>query len=549
MDPACLLLAARDGGASLPGDYARPAALALAAFAVFVAIVSARVAHVLRGHGRQGAGLVLLGGAAWFPAVAAWTLLVTWNAGDDAWKWKEHATAKILLTFVVLAGTWLASAVADIALFAPGREAFGWVVPTIVREAARTLLLVVAVFFVLLGVWDVDFSNVAVLASALAVVLGIALGPTLGSLVAGITLTQERPFSLGDWIHVDGKEGRVEQITWRSTRIVTRDNESVVLPNSKLAAERIINLSRPDRRLGVRCRVGVHYRTPPPVVVEAIRSALAGTPRVQKLPEPVIRLVEYADSSMIFETRFWIDDPGPVEDIKSDFMMRVWTSFQRAGIEIPFPIRNLVMRDRGWEGAPSLTESQEKDRRGRNLELFRRVPIFAPLPEKSLEWLAAQARDEAFLEGEKVARQGEAGDRMFVIVAGTVRVDLEAGEAHEVGLLGPGEFFGEMSVLTGGPRTATVTAMGALRVASVRARDLVPVLQDQPEFARHLAEHAARRQVGLDELKARALAAGPAKDLETTSHDLLREIVRFFRLSGSHPPDPGRGGGGGQSAP
>ena len=146
--------------------------------------------------------------------------------------------------------------------------------------------------------------------------------------------------------------------------------------------------------------------------------------------------------------------------------------------------------------------------------------------------MAARAKGEVYLDGERITRQGEPGDRMFVIVAGRARVQVEARGPHEVAELREGDCFGEMSLLTGCPRVATVVALGELRALSLQAEDLMPVLHSRPEFARSMAEFAAERNLRIEELTAAAEARGPARDLESTSTNLLQEILRYFRLPG-----------------
>lgn len=441
--------------------------------------------------------------------------------------------AKVLKYLVFVIGVYVLTSFVDGILFTAAREReLGWKVPRILRDTIRWTLLLLAALFIAGEIFNLALGQLSIFAGALTIALSLALGPTLGSLFSGITLISERPFEIGDWIEVEDRQGRVDQITWRSTRIVTRDNQSVVFPNSTLAASRIINLSRPDPLLGVRATVGVHYRTPPVETREALRRAVLGTPGVLARPQPAIRLREFGDSSLNWEIRFWVDDPERMENIRADVMQRIWYSLERARIEIPFPIRNLIMRDREWEGRPSPTEVQDQDRRRRNLELLHTVPILGPLPDKNLEWLAAKAQDEVYLEGERVTVQGEAGDRMFVIVEGEVRIAVNVDGTQEVEQLGPGQFFGEMSLLTGSARAATVIAASLLRVISLRARDLAPILHERPEFARLMADFAAERKVRLAELSAQVEKEHIARDLESTSSNLLADIMKFFKISG-----------------
>ncbi len=506
------------------------------------------LARTLRRGALPGGGLLLFTALVYFPMLAIYVALAI--LGFNQWVhnpeeeaagkpplFKTYGHAEALKFILLVLGIYLAVTFLETITFTKERESrLGWKVPRILREILRWTVVAAGGIVSASAIWDFQLGNLTIITSAVGIAATVALGPTLGSLISGITLTMERPFEIGDWIEVEGKQGRVEQVTWRSTRIVTRDSESVVFPNGKLAEWRIINLSRPEPRLRIRCTVGVHYRTPPHEVREAIRRAVLGTPGVLERPEPIARVKEFADSSVHWEILFWIDDPESLENVRADVLQRVWYSFDRSGIEIPFPIRNLVMREKGWEGRPSPSAAEVEERRRRDEGLLREVPLLAALPGADVAYLASRAREEEYLDGERVTRQGEPGDRMFVIVRGRVRVAVEARGLRDVAELKEGDFFGEMSLLTGCPRSATVIAVGALRAVSLRAEDLRPVLQKHPEVARDMAAFAASRKMQLDELTARIEARGPTRDLEATSTNLLQEIMRFFRL----PGDAGR---------
>ena len=532
-------------------DFSRQQVLGLGLTAVGVVVgffLLLWLSRTLRRHGQPGSGLLLFTALIYLPLLGiyvAGSLLgltrFTTNPEQEAAGglpiYDTYGHAEALLFILLVLGIYIAVTFLDGITFTKERESrLAWKVPKILREVLRWTVVAAGAIVAASAIWNIELRNITIFTTAVSVAATIALGPTLGSLISGITLTMERPFEIGDWIEVEGKQGRVDQITWRSTRIVTRDSESVVFPNGKLAEWRIINLSRPENRIRIRTYVGVHYRTPPHVVREAILHAVQGTPGILERPEPVARVKEYADSSVHWEILFWIEDPESLENIRADVLQRVWYSFDRAGIEIPFPIRNLIMREKGWERTAVPEAADEEARRRRNEEMFRKVPILQGLPEADLAFVASRARDEVYLDGERVTRQNEPGDRMFVIVQGKVRVAVEVRGLRDVAELKEGDFFGEMSLLTGCPRAATVIAIGTLRVVSIRAEDLRPVLQKRPEIARNMAEFAASRKIQIDELSARVEARGPTRDIETTSSNLLQEILRYFKL----PGDAGR---------
>jgi len=543
------------GGVVLAG-LRREQLVALAAAIVAAVVVVAlllRISSFLKRRGSRGRGVVLAAIYLLVPLAFVDVALGLLGLTQGVINSEEVATgaapvvgtlapARVLHFVVIVLAIHLALWLVDLAVFTERREKdLGVRVPKILRDTGRWLLLLLIAFLVAGWVFEFDVGRLSILAGALSIALSLALGPTLGSLISGITLISERPFELGDWIDVEGSMGRVDQITWRSTRIITRDHHSVVFPNSMLASVKIVNLSRPEPRIRIRVEVGVHYRTPPLRARETLEEAVRGCPEVLDTPAPWARIKKYGDSSIDWEVLFWIEGAERLERIRAAASERIWYALDRAGIEIPFPIRNVIMRKEEWESARVAPEEAERRRRARNLALLRAVPVLGMLPPDALDRLAAAARDEVYLDGERIIVEGIPGDRMYVVAEGGAKVRIGRTGAQEVKLVGPGDFFGERSLLTGAPRAATFVAAGTVRLASLGAEDLQPILRERPEFAEQMATLAAERKHRLEELADRAAASptgdAPAEDRST----LVDEIARFFHL-----PRRGRGEGGGR---
>jgi len=544
-------------GALPEGAYSAIAA----ASALFLAILFARIAKALRDKGQRGAGIFTFLAFVYVPAAVLYATLSDFGANTsevvrrvpllgpdgapvlldkvaqftEALVREPTSFSRVLFSFLVLFGVYALTTFLDLVLFVRAFErGLGLRVPRILRDTVRWLLLLWTFFVVLADTWGFHFESLVWLSGSVAVVLGFALSPTLGALFSGIALTSERPFELGDWIEVGNKQGRVDQITWRSTRITTRDRENVILPNGVLANERIINLSRPDQLLGIRFRVGVHYRTPPHLIREILRREVVSAPGVMTPPEPIFRVIEFADSAVMHEVKFFIKDIARLEDIKAEVMQRVWYAFQRERIEIPFPIRNVILRQEQWGGEGTSPEV-EREKLARRQEVLRRLPLFRGIPPKTLERLASHTVEEYYLPGELVVVEGEIGDRMFVVTRGSARVTVDKQGTQEVAILKEGDFFGEMSLLTGAPRAATVVAPDGLQVISLRASDLGPLLRENPDVARLLADVVAARTLGLKEVADRASLRKESGEFDSTSTSLLSQIVGFFRLP--HPDE------------
>lgn len=218
-------------------------------------------------------------------------------------------------------------------------------------------------------------------------VLGLALQPLLGNFFAGLVISIEKPFRINDWIRVGDQEGRVVAITWRTTHLRTRENDNLVIPNGKIADEKVLNYYYPHPMHMERVQVGVHYRTPPYRVRRALLDCVAGVPGALDKPTPDVFVLRFDDSAIVYELRVWVEDMAQAPRIASDLRARIWEEFQRAGIVIPFPIRTVELAPRPrqrrassldradgpWPAALYVAEGPD---RGRSLTLP--VPPAAP---------------------------------------------------------------------------------------------------------------------------------------------------------------------------
>ncbi len=239
-------------------------------------------------------------------------------------------------------------------------------VPVVVRDILKWILWGTAVFFILRSTVlpNLKLSVLAVSSIVVGYILGNASQDTLGNLIAGLALNTERPFSIGDWVQVGEFAGRVSDMTWRATRLQTKARDHIIIPNSTIAREFIVNYSRPTTAHGFTQQIGVNYDVPPNVVRETLIRVCDEIPEILPHPRPVVWLQNYNDFSMDYVLKFYINDFARLEEIQSLMMDRVWYHFKRRGIVIPFPSatstrcsasRRSSWRRTGWTTAPSWT--------------------------------------------------------------------------------------------------------------------------------------------------------------------------------------------------
>lgn len=331
-----------------------------------------------------------------------------------------------------------------------------------------------------------------------AVVVGFALQDTLGNFFAGLAIQIEKPFRVSHWIRVGDREGQVQEVTWRATKLLTKDGQFLILPNSIISKEPILNYSEPTIPTRIEIDVGTSYLTPPNEVRDAIGRVLANAPLVLRTPAPEVHLDGFGASSLDFKVRFWIDDYARELEARDQVRTLIWYEFRRSNIEIPWPVQIEYSR----EEQPIRTAAHVELAAGQ----LAGIDLFAPLPLEARHALAGDAHDHLFAAGEAIVRQGEAGSSMFVVLGGEVDVVLEPSGQH-VAKIGSGGFFGEMSMLTGDPRTATVRAVGDVQVLEVAATDLRRLADSHPGLLEHISRVIVTRRAGLEQAEATAAAA------------------------------------------
>lgn len=213
-----------------------------------------------------------------------------------------------------------------------------------------TLLRVVHYLIITIGVvysfklgFAIDLTSVAVLFGFLSVGIGFGLQYIASDIASGFILLFERPVRVGDRLKVGDIEGRVEAISLRSTRMLTNDEVTVVIPNSDLTQDKIINWSYCER-VRIRIPIGVAYGSDVDKVTDALVEAARSVDKVLKDPPPKVHLKEFGESSIDFELLAWIELPHKSPQIRSDINYAIDRIFRRESIEIPFPQRDLHLR-------------------------------------------------------------------------------------------------------------------------------------------------------------------------------------------------------------
>jgi small-conductance mechanosensitive channel len=391
--------------------------------------------------------------------------------------------------------------------------------PTLIRNiftiVAFTILFLITFTFLFP---EVNLGALFTTSAIFGVILGLALQDTLGNFFAGISLQADRPFQVGDVITVGAQRhtGVVEEISWRAIKIRTFTNHVVLIANSNAAKEPIEVCPRDNLNARI-VLFNTLYTDSPAKTIHVVREAVREADNVSDKITPIVRIRNLGDNGVDYEVKYWPEDYAKYNDTDALIRQRIWYAFRRAGLNFAFPTRTLYVE------RPSRI-ARDGDG-GAVVERLSAVDIFAPLSADETSMLAQAAVRHVFAPGETVIRAGDPGSSMFVVHKGKVRVQVsENGRPRTVATLNEGDFFGEMALFTGEPRTANVLALEETEVLEIGHAAMKRVFDTNPDLVESLSFIMAERRQGL---------ASQTEDAAASTHSsagILSAIKRFFGI-------------------
>jgi small-conductance mechanosensitive channel/CRP-like cAMP-binding protein len=400
------------------------------------------------------------------------------------------------------------------------RRGVGISPPRIVLDLIQGAVFI-SIALLALDASGVEPTSLLATSAVLTAVLGLSLQETLGNLFAGLAIQGEQPFQIGDWIQYDQTTncaGRVVEINWRATKIETSDRILITVPNGVLARAPIFNYSGGVSYCRRHVLVDVPYECPAGVA-EILANAARSVDGVLEYPAPDAVIFTIAESSIRYQVRFYLSQHSRLAEISGSVLATAIAALGRNHISIPYPVRRLEVRRHNATEDRSVSEAH----RARSIT---QVPFVKVLPVELQQELVAQSYVLRFAKNEAIFRQNEEGGELYLITHGRVRVEVDTGERVALlATLGQGEFFGEMSLLTGDPRTASVFADCETEVLVLGHQALRTVIEKDPASVEAMAPEIAKRQNELSEQLAHVGSVYPREPTQL----LTARIRSFFR--------------------
>jgi len=413
--------------------------------------------------------------------------------------WKNHVGAAVILLSTALVVALVNRYVWDL-YYEKQRQT---TIPHFLREVAGGIIFLIVLLLVLSYGYHAETQLKGVLAGSgvVAIILGFAGQNFFAGIIGGISIQINRPYKVGDWLQVGERFAEVREINWRSTRLCTNDDIYLDIPNNEMVSHQIVNLHYPTEVHAMRIRVGVEYKNPPNRVKDALARAAQSARNVLADPPVKVFLVDFADFAVIYEIKFYMGNHARINETNDSVRTNVWYELKRQGITIPFPIRTLHMERKA---AASIQEESQEAR-----AILRSEALFECLSDEQIESLVQQSQVSHFGRGERVIREGAEGDSMFVLLSGAAEVSISKnGTSIPVATLKAPDCFGEMSLLTGEHRTATVRAETDCHVMEIGKPVMAEVLRASPDCLERLSELLAKRKMETEGLLKEAVSHG-----------------------------------------
>lgn len=391
-------------------------------------------------------------------------------------------------------------------------------VPSLLRDMVRLLVYLIAAIISLRLVFQIDISTIITTTTVITAALAFALQNTLANALSGFSIQSDNLLEPHTWITINEKNlfGEVINVGFRYTSLRTLEQNIVMVPNSVIMQNLVTvhgNVES-EYKPAILVRIMLAYAMPPELARATLLQVLRDDPGVLQEPAPIVRLLSLDDSGITYQMRFWIDDPTQRVPVQDSIYTQAWYAIQRTGYPFPFPHRHLVTTA---EPEPFTFSPEQID------ALLRSCDLLAILDPEVITTLGTQVALQVYGPNEIIVHQGQPGSSLFLVARGALEVTVDN---LVVGAITADSFFGEMSLMTGAPRSATVRSRSEVWLIEITKETMQPLIQAHPQILEHISAILAQREHATSESKQLHQNA-PHKHKQEDYLHLLRE---FFRI-------------------
>ena len=422
-------------------------------------------------------------------------------------------------------------------------------IPNIIYTVLQILIFAVPTLLVLSNVFGFKLTGLLATSGLLTAIIGFALQPNLSNIFSGIFINIDQPFRPTEWITVGDNTGKVIDVSWRSTRIRTFQNTEVTIPNETIAKSVITNWNRTDSKemsegFHIFISLSFHPHHDPEYISQLLSDALKRVKPVDGRSELDLQWVKFTDVDeygLKFHVAFDCTNRLLKNSQENVVLLSIYKVMRHAGISMTTGvIEHFIKPDVGLGALEHQTRNQRdfqstlSDKGNiyneaiRNQTLLKQVLLFSNLPDDQIKNIADNSHRLHFSKDQAIIKQGDSDSRLFIIADGVIGIQLTSEDKNttEIARLGVGEFFGEMALMTGEPRTADAIALRPSVVLVVEKETVKSIFFKNENFYNSMARILAERQIRLS--KAQLLPEETTKEVSNLANKIGVAIARFF---------------------
>ena len=403
-------------------------------------------------------------------------------------------------------------------------------VPTLLRQGLNTIIYAATLFFVLQTVFQVSIAGLLTATGAMGVVVGLALKEMIADVFSGLILSLDKTIKIGDWVRIEGrtfdaKVGSVAQMNWRTVHIHTPENVLVVVPNTFLTNNVLTNLTQPSDKKEFELSFTFDFDVSAERIIRVLNAALYQTKEILQDPEPKTRISKVNGTGVEYKVKYWVIPaqcgPGKARNF---VINNVLYCLSQAGLTLSYPKSDVFQAD-----MPTRNLDIREDRIG----LLRKIELFSVLSAIEINTLAASLKERKIKKDEFIVKIGDTGNSMFILVEGFLSVciiDATDNTEVKVAQLKPGSYFGEMSLLTGDPRSASISAFCDSLLFEIPKESFDELLRGNPEIAEAVSHKIADTKLKNESVFLNRSDSEKETSKKELSFSILSRIRNFFNL-------------------
>lgn len=404
--------------------------------------------------------------------------------------------------------------------------------PPLIMQDLVIAALNILVFFTIASKNGYNLSGLIATSAVITAIIGFSLQDALVNIMGGLSVQMDNSIKIGDWIKIDDKlNGKVVEIRWRHTAIETRNWETVIIPNSYLVKSPVFIIGKKTNqptqwRRWVYFYVDFSYS--PSEIIEIVEKALKETKINNVSDNPKINCIVMGveESTCKYAVRYWLTDLVADDPTDSEVRIIIYNALMRLNINLAVPIQSLLITNQH-------TEQKEFEEINKRVNLIEHLELFSYMEKEELESIASQLKYAPFKKGEIITKIGSESHWLYILARGSVSINIpdDGNVLHEIAKLNEITFFGEMSLMTGEKRSATVIASTNVECYRLTKSVFHEVIHKRPKIAEIVAEVLAKRRTELEEAKSHLTHEEKSAKLDNHKNDLLNKIRLFFGLN------------------